>query len=126
MLRRGHSRHQVRFRGFQRQVAVSGHQTIRLRLPIGFLAGFSQHLDEVLRVHVIQEIFSRRAPRRNTHVIHSPKILDAQLARHADLQDDALWVPKPIPFRRPNRAFTGVAAARQSAADFRVPGKECG
>ena len=41
MLRRGHPRHQVRFRGFQRQVAVIGHQTIRLRLPIGFLARFS-------------------------------------------------------------------------------------
>ena len=43
-----HPRHQVRFRGFHRQVVVIGHQTISLHLAVGFLARFSQRLDEVL------------------------------------------------------------------------------
>jgi hypothetical protein len=59
-----------------------------MHLPIGFLARFSHCLNEVLPVHVIQE---NPLPQVATahDVIHSPRILDAQLARHADIQDSA-------------------------------------
>ena len=80
-----HPRHQVRFRGFQHQVVVIGHQTIRMHLPIGFLARLGQRLDEVLPVHVVQENLLPPVATAH-HVIHGPRILDAQLARHADIQ----------------------------------------
>src|ERR1035437_494416 len=83
-----HPRHQVRFRGFQHQVVMIGHKTIRMHLPIGFLARFSQRLDEVLPVHVIQVNLLPPVATAH-HVIHSPSILDAQLSRHADSQDYA-------------------------------------
>jgi hypothetical protein len=59
-----------------------------MHLPIGFLARFSQRLDEVLPVHGIQENLLPPVATAH-HVIHSPRILDAQLARHADIQDYA-------------------------------------
>ena len=63
-----------------------------MHLPIGFLARFRQRLDEVLPVHVIQE--NLLPPVTTAHdVIHRPRILDAQLARHADIQDCA---PSPV------------------------------
>ena len=65
-----HPRHQVRFRGFHRQVVVIAHQTISLHLAICFLARFSQRLDEVLpfeftdfdvRVATYSEVLPRAA-----------------------------------------------------------------
>jgi hypothetical protein len=55
-----------------------------MHLPIGFLARFGQRLDEVLPVHVIQE--DLLAPVATAHhLIHRPRILDAQLARHGGI-----------------------------------------
>ena len=62
-------------------MVVIGHQTIRMNLPIRFLARLRQRLDEVLPVHVIKE--NPLPPVTSAHdVIHRPRILDAQLARH--------------------------------------------
>jgi hypothetical protein len=87
-----HAHHQVRFRGSQHRMRVAGHQTIRMRLAIGFLASFSQRLDEVLPVNVIQK--SPFLPLTQAHdVIQRPGISSAQLARHGG----------PVPSRSANR-----------------------
>ena len=51
----GHSGHQVRFRSFDHQVVVVGHQAVRMHLPARLLAGLGQGLDEIMPIHIIQE-----------------------------------------------------------------------
>ena len=50
-----HAAHQVGVGRFQHQIVMIAQQTIRVNLPIGFLAGRGQRFQEILPVHVIQE-----------------------------------------------------------------------
>jgi len=79
-----HPRQQVRFRSFQHRVVLIGHQTIRLHLRVGLLAGFRQRLDEVLPVHVVQGNLLSAIPPAHK-VILGPRILDAELARRSEM-----------------------------------------
>ena len=61
---------------FQHQMVMIAPQTIRVNLPIGFLAGLGQRFQEILPVHAIQEyILTSVTPAHD--MIHRPRIFDA-------------------------------------------------
>lgn len=50
-----HAHHEVWLRGLHHQVEMIAHQTIRVDLPIGLLAGVPQGGEQALAIHVVQE-----------------------------------------------------------------------
>src|SRR5208337_1018022 len=78
----GHPGHQVRFRSFDHQVIVVGHQAVRMHLPARLLAGLGQGLDEIMPIHIIQEDLI--PPVATAHEsIHGPRVFKTEFARHA-------------------------------------------
>ena len=75
-LQPSHAAHQVGVGRFQHQMVMIAQQTIRVNLPIGFLAGLGQRFQEILPGHVIQEyILPSVTPAQDR--IYRPPIFDA-------------------------------------------------
>ena len=60
---------------------VIAHQAIRMHLPVGLAASLPQRAQEPLAICVVLADILALVPAVH-HVIHRPRILDAQLARH--------------------------------------------
>ena len=66
-LKPGHTRNEVRIRGFEDQVIIVAHEAVSMDLPIGFLASLGQGLDiKSCRSTSSRKIASRRSPRLMT------------------------------------------------------------
>jgi len=63
---------------------VVAHQHVGVNAPAGLLASLRQRLDEVLPVNVIEEdLLPTITPAHD--MIHGPRILETELARHASV-----------------------------------------
>ncbi len=68
--------------GFDHQMKMVGHQTIRMHLPAGFLSGLAERLQKPPPIFIVLE--DRLAPVSPVHeVIDRSRILHSQFARHA-------------------------------------------
>ena len=81
------------------QADVVGHQAVGMHLPISFLAGFGQGLDEILPVHIVQGYVL--PPVTAAHdVVNGARIFDASLAGHEPRQTTL-----PNSLKRQNRTM---------------------
>jgi len=68
-LQPSHPAHQVGVGRFQHQMLVVAHQAIGMHLPTRLLARFSQRLDEIVPVHIVEKnVLAAISPAH--HMIH--------------------------------------------------------
>src|SRR2546423_7781475 len=76
-----HSCDQIGLRRFDDQVKMVAHQTIRMHLPLGLFAGFSQGRQKAAAVEVVLEnVFTTIATIHE--MVDGSRIFNPQLARH--------------------------------------------
>lgn len=77
-----HAFDEIRLGRFGHQVKMISHEAICVKLPAGFLAGFSEGFKEILAIDVVEEnVFAAIS---TTHeMVDRASILDSRLTRHA-------------------------------------------
>ncbi len=76
-----HALNEIRIGGLDNQMKVVAHQAIRVELPAGLLTRFSQSLEEVLPVNVIQEDILPPVSSAH-HMVNGTRVLNTDFARH--------------------------------------------